>query len=913
MDQDKYIGRLLDNRYEIQEVLGVGGMAVVYKARCHRLNRLVAIKILKDEHAQDEEFRRRFHAESQAVAMLSHPNIVSVYDVASTGDANYIVMELIDGITLKQYMEKKGILNWKETLHFAIQIGKALEHAHSRGIVHRDIKPHNVMVLKNGSVKVTDFGIARVMSKSNTLTKEALGSVHYISPEQAKGGRVDSRSDIYSLGVVMYEMITGRPPYDGESPVAVAIQHINGGAKMPSVLNPNIPGGLEQILMKAMAHDPANRYDNATAMLYDMDEFRKDPTMLFYYNAGALEDVTKLTQTAAAAGTAAAVTQPPKTTAERVVSRTDAASASKAAAVAGAAVSRRTDRTPRSQNRSQSVPRRRREEADQDEDRSRIVTIAIISCSVVAIVAILIFLWTFFNGGWFTAPTEKLLDVPNLLGKVYADLDMDDYRGFEIVLLDRRYSDEYAAGQIISQEPAAGVDPVVEGSKIAVVVSLGEEPKTLYMDQDLVGTTLENAKSWLIGHGVPEHLILVKNENSATVEKDCVTRTDPAYGEEIADGQTVTIWYSLGKEVVTARMPNVVGMDYEAALEKLNTEGFMDVTPEEVDSMEPAGTVLEQSATRYMDTDVTTPIVLQVSKGPEIKAMPDVMGKTYDEAYKELTKAGFVDVYPEEVESNEPAGTVVGQSVAPELEIAVNAPIALEVSKGPKEVTMIEVTGKTFEEAEKALTDMGFVTVTKTEVESEDPVGQVVGQSVAKGDKVIVTTEIVLEVSKGPRLATVPNVVGRTFADAETELNAWGFKVVIRLDVENDAAAGVVVSQSVAQNTQVPVNTQIVLEVSKGPAEPIYVTVTKELDFSNVFTDDQGVLLSEPVTPYRVEIRDDEGQIIAFIDNCTTIKPTVQLQGYGLQTYEIYFDGNLNDNFGMQYYDYLTVDFRVNE
>ena len=230
---DNYIGRLLDNRYEILEVIGTGGMAVVYKALCHRLNRLVAIKILKDEFSRDQEFRRRFHAESQAVAMLSHPNIVSVYDVSRSGDVDYIVMELIEGITLKQYLEKKGRLNWRETLHFSMQIAKALEHAHSRGIIHRDIKPHNIMILKDGSIKVADFGIARIGSAQNTLTREALGSVHYISPEQAKGGHVDCRSDLYSLGVVMYEMLTGRTPYDGETPVSVAIQHINGGATPP--------------------------------------------------------------------------------------------------------------------------------------------------------------------------------------------------------------------------------------------------------------------------------------------------------------------------------------------------------------------------------------------------------------------------------------------------------------------------------------------------------------------------------------------------------------------------------------------------------------------------------------------------------------------------------------------------------
>ncbi|MFR7745067.1 MAG: protein kinase domain-containing protein [Acutalibacteraceae bacterium] len=284
---DRYIGKLLDNRYEILEKIGSGGMADVYKARCHRLNRLVAIKILKEDLSQDAEFRRRFHAESQAVAMLSHPNIVSVYDVSRSDNIDYIVMELIEGITLKQYMEQKGTLNWREALHFSTQICKALEHAHSRGIVHRDIKPHNIMILKDGSVKVADFGIARVSSAQNTLTREALGSVHYISPEQAKGAQVDCRADLYSLGVVMYEMLTGRPPYDGDTPVSVAIQHINGHPTMPRELNPSIPLGLEQITMHAMTAELSHRYPSATRMLHDLEEFRKEPNIVFDFTAEA--------------------------------------------------------------------------------------------------------------------------------------------------------------------------------------------------------------------------------------------------------------------------------------------------------------------------------------------------------------------------------------------------------------------------------------------------------------------------------------------------------------------------------------------------------------------------------------------------------------------------------------------------
>ena len=590
MEMDRYIGRLLDNRYEILEVIGTGGMAVVYKARCHRLNRLVAIKILKDDYCQDEEFRRRFHAESQAVAIMSHPNIVSVYDVSSSNEADYIVMELIDGISLKQYMEKKGVLNWKETLHFAIQIGKALEHAHSRGIVHRDIKPHNVMVLKNGSVKVADFGIARLMSKGNTLTKEALGSVHYISPEQAKGGRVDNRSDIYSLGVVMYEMMTGRPPYDGESPVAVAIKHINGGAVMPSSLNPNIPGGLEQIIMKAMANAPGDRYATAGEMLYDMDEFRKDPVMLFdYHNTSTgLDDATRIQSPVRPMP----VQEPaPKTTAQRVAGRTEKSRPRMEQSPKQASTSRRPHRE---------------EVVEEEESRSKAATIAVVACAVVIVLALVI------CGVVFLGQDVERIQAPNLQG-LTLEQAQNQYNNVTIRITDNQHSETYEKGQIINQTPRADVS-ILKGSEITVVVSLGPEPKELIME-DLVNLDQALAVSFLTGLGIDESKILIRTENSASIEAGKVTRTDPVKDETIAEDQTISIWISLGPEVQTRTLPNVQGMSLKTALEILEKNGFKNVLTEPVESSKTKDTVISQSHTAFTKWDVTTEIILKVSIG----------------------------------------------------------------------------------------------------------------------------------------------------------------------------------------------------------------------------------------------------------------------------------------------------------
>ena len=696
-----YIGQLLDDRYEILEVIGTGGMAVVYKALDHRLNRLVAIKILKDEFSGDDEFRRRFRAEGEAVAMLSHPNIVQVYDVSSSDTANYLVMELINGISLKQYMEVKGVLNWKETLHFAMQIAKGLEHAHSRGIVHRDIKPHNVMVLKDGSVKVMDFGIARVMSKSNTLTKEALGSVHYISPEQAKGGYTDSRSDIYSLSVVMYEMMTGRPPFDGESPVAVAIQHINGGAPKPSSLNPNIPVGMEQIILKGMALEPKDRYASATEMIQDMEEFRKNPAIDFRYQASAPAEhpiaIRGIPQTY------------PKTTAEKVAaSRTNQPRPATGRIPQPQQAPKRpqqADQGTRRQTVSQNTDamrraamQRKKEEQRKREERNRIATIAVIVCSVVAIIAIGAFLIAVFNGALLNKDKD-LVEVPYLIGTEYTDDLITKYSDFTIRFQPQQYDSTYQKGQIMYQEPAGG-SRVTKGTEIVITVSLGEEP-TVKIMEDLTDVNQAEAESFLTGQGFR---ILVRQEASDAVEAGKVIRTDPAKGAELADGQTVSIWVSTGPETVT--MPNVVDMTREAAWKLLGEIQNINV----VEQSEASAYVEKGNVTRT-EPKVGTQlvpgqnVVVYVSSGPATAVMPSVVGLYSQTAQKQLADLGFTNVRTETVRSDRPKGEVVYQSVQKDTVLKLEDEIVLRLSdESGTQPTETQPPTETTEETEKTLT-----------------------------------------------------------------------------------------------------------------------------------------------------------------------------------------------------------------
>ena len=587
---DHYIGRLLDDRYEILELIGTGGMAVVYKARCNRLNRLVAIKILKEDLSKDDEFRRRFHAESQAVAMMSHPNIVSVYDVSHSENIDYIVMELIEGITLKQYMEQKGTLNWREALHFATQIAKALEHGHSRGIIHRDIKPHNIMVLKDGSVKVADFGIAQMATAQNTLTREALGSVHYISPEQAKGAHVDARTDLYSLGVVMYEMLTGRPPFDGDTPFSVAIQHINAKATSPRELNPSIPRGLEQITMHAMTADRDKRYASASEMLADLERFRRDPNCTFDF-----------TQPRDTLDIGSILNPPPRPPRERP------------------AAERRADPQPRPDAAKSEPPDARRGRGEPQKG-SRVAVIAGIVCIALAILGILYFLYSYFISDLFTKTEEDT--VPSLIGENYDTLDKSKYPNFKIEVGQWRASDE-ESGTILDQSPDPGRTAKV-GTTIELTISSGSEENRM---PDLVNMTLAGAQTTLNTMSVRVTIQPVY-ETSNDVTDGYVIRTEPAKDAPLTDGQTVVIYVSQGTAAETTRVPALVGLPVEEAKELIEKAGLSTGSATAVESDLPEGTVTFQSVDAEEEVRKGTVINLQISRGPTDAAAPIILSQS---------------------------------------------------------------------------------------------------------------------------------------------------------------------------------------------------------------------------------------------------------------------------------------------
>ena len=585
--KDPYIGRMLDNRYEILERIGTGGMAVVYKAKCHRLNRLVAVKILKSDLAQDEDFRRRFNAESQAVAQLSHPNIVSVYDVSRGGDIEYIVMELIDGITLKQYMEKRGQLNWRESLHFITQIMRGLSHAHSRGIVHRDIKPQNVMVLRDGSVKVADFGIACLENAAQTLTQEALGSVHYISPEQARGDRIDARSDIYSAGVVLYEMLTGRLPFEGDSAVSVAIQHLSSVPLAPREINPDIPEQLELICMKAMAPDLDKRYPSADAMIADLEAFRKNPGVNLDFELSDLrtEESDEPTQKL------------------------------------------RTPVPPQSHRpgRESSYERSRRYEDDRyDERPSRLSggkKAALIGGGAVVVVVVLFFLFRAIFASMVPAAADTYA-VPRLIGMTEEQANQQASVAdgtFQVVVAGTEASDA-AVGEIVRQDPEPETEKKGElPITINVWISAGEDVGTM---PDLTTNPVTYEQALTILQDLVEEYELniqpyeeTQKEYNDELAADVIISTTPAAEAELHKVDTITFVLSRGPQTVP--LIPLEGLELSQAQKQLDAMGLVAEVHEEASDTVQEGYIIRQNPEATTEVPAGSTVELWVSTGPE--------------------------------------------------------------------------------------------------------------------------------------------------------------------------------------------------------------------------------------------------------------------------------------------------------
>ncbi len=589
---DRFIGMKLDGRYEIVELIGVGGMADVYRAKDIMENRVVAVKILKSEFLASDEFVRRFRNESKAIAVLSHPNIVKIFDVGYENDMQYIVMEHIDGITLKEYIEQQGLLKWRDCVHFTIQILRALQLAHDRGIVHRDIKPHNVMLMSDGSIKVMDFGIARFSRQnSNTLSEKTMGSVHYVSPEQARGARTDEKSDIYSVGVMMYEMLTGRKPFDGDTPVSVALKHMNEEPVPPSTYVTSMYKGLEEIILHAMEKETSKRYQSASEMIRDIEAFKVDQSITFGYIDSLVE------KTAVTAGVFSGVKS-------------------------------LADKLPKIKRKSKEkkVPEPVEEEYIEeeyydeyedddydDEPRHNYILPILAAVTVTVIIVATLFVANVILGAFKTAPSSSNDYVmPQLIGKNYYDA-RSMYTDIQLVASEE-FNSEYESGIIVYQEKAEG-RIVKKGDTIKVTVSKGTRMVSV---PDVVDYHYNSAYAALTG----EDLMVMRIEKeSDDVAAGYVISTDPAVGEVVEEGTTVRVYVSLGPSTEDTIVPYVVGYDVSEA-EDMIREAYLEPKVQYVESSEPIDTVISQNIAAGDSVTRSTVVTIYISDGSGIVSDP---------------------------------------------------------------------------------------------------------------------------------------------------------------------------------------------------------------------------------------------------------------------------------------------------
>ena len=569
---DKYIGKRLDGRYEIHELLGVGGMAYVYKAYDNIEKRWVAIKILKEELAGNSDFLRRFRNESKAIAVLSHPNIVKVYDVSFGDRIQYIVMEYIDGITLKQYIEQQGEIKWREALYFTVQILRALQHAHEKGIIHRDIKPQNIMLLEDGTIKVTDLGIARFsQAETQTMTDKAIGSVHYIAPEQARGGYINDKADIYSVGVMLYEMLTGQLPFVADNAVSVAIMQMQAEPTPPSRINPSIPKGLEEITMHAMEKNPAQRFPSAADMLEDVERFRRNPEIVFHYG----EQVDR-----AYAGTSADIY---------------------------------------GNVQQNAAPQKYNDNYEYEEEyvrskngarASNIIKGIVAAVIVVALVVGGIFGWRYLQN--LTTSTNKTSDeivLPNFVGRIYAS-DIENNSEYADLTFEITYGNvpSKQPGEVLRQTPAAGMT-VKKGKTVSLTVN-GEAEQVVV--EDVKGYKQQDAYDTLKALKLSPKIQAVADNDTAV---GYVVKTDLAAGSTVSAGTTVTIYVSSGPSTESAVIPNIVGYQYSTAKEELEAAGFVVTAEYDDESDKDENTVLSVSPNEGEKAKKGSVVTVTVSSG----------------------------------------------------------------------------------------------------------------------------------------------------------------------------------------------------------------------------------------------------------------------------------------------------------
>lgn len=596
---DKIIGKKLDGRYEITELIGSGGMADVYKGTDVVENKVVAVKILKKEYSENEEFLRRFRNESKAIAVLNHPNIVKIYDVGFTDSIQYIIMEYIDGETLKDYINKEGKLSWKDTIHFVVQILRALQHAHDKGVVHRDIKPQNIMVFNDGTVKVMDFGIAKfARDEGKTATDQAIGSVHYISPEQASGTTTDAKSDIYSVGVMMYEMLTGKKPFDSDNPVAIALMHTRDIPERPRAVNPDIPDGLEEIVLRAMEKDPSDRYQSSVDMIGDLEKFKNDPEIRFGYYQEEDENTesTRFFNTQMDVNAAGAMNQ---------------------AQQSQYAPQPQYAGQPQGYQQMQPQPQyagvrvnddyyEDDDDDDDDDDRPSLVVPVLTAVVVVVIIVAVIFIVTLLSGLLKDNNQKNDYTMPDFYGMDYNDAVNQYSNSIQFQEAGSEYN-ELDAGLIFEQDIPAGTE-FRKGDVLKVKISKGMETVEV---PKVVGMNAEIAKDQLHARGLECEL---KNSSSAEVKKGEVIKTDPEPGQEVHKGMTVILYVSMGIDAGQVQVEDYVGLTAEDAVTLAEYRNLKPKT-ESVASYEPEGKVVKQSLNKGDKVDAGTEILFSVSNG----------------------------------------------------------------------------------------------------------------------------------------------------------------------------------------------------------------------------------------------------------------------------------------------------------